>query len=99
RVEKIRKAKFERSLYLTNQLNFNQSSVVLEIGSGAGFTTKHIAPKVKSIHCYDISGHFLDIAQRECQGLSNVSFQKGTYSDQKLPYEGLFFDAIFSDAV
>lgn len=96
-LEAIRNGKLEMSKYIIAELGLNEKSVVLEIGSGAGFTSKHIAPHVNFLHCYDISESFLKVAKHECAGLKNISFSKG--SNLVLPYKDNYFDAIFSDAV
>jgi len=47
---------------------------VLEIGSGIGFMSSFVAPRVEHLHCCDISESFLDSARQECAPFSNVSF-------------------------
>jgi SAM-dependent methyltransferase len=51
-----------------------ENTVALEIGSGMGFTASAVALKIKHLYCLDISRSFLDIAEKECSHLNNVSF-------------------------
>ena len=98
RLEVLRADKEERAKYFFNQLGLNAESIVLEIGSGGGFTTKHVAKGIKQLHCCDISGSFLEYAKRECDGINNIFFYK-IVDPPRLPIQNLLFDAVFADAV
>jgi ubiquinone/menaquinone biosynthesis C-methylase UbiE len=97
-IDTIRKDKEERAAWLANQLGLNKNFNVLEIGSGMGFTSKHIAKRVKHLYCCDISDSFLENAREECKANSNISFAK-IEATQNLPFSEDFFDVIYSDAV
>ena len=62
KLDEIRNAKKRRAAYLCRKLGCNKESVVLEIGSGMGFTSKYIAEAVKNLHCCDLSASFLEFA-------------------------------------
>lgn len=94
----LREDKEKRAQFLIKELALNNQSIALEIGSGVGFTSKHIAKAVKELHCCDISASFLDYAKRECEGIQNISFYN-LENPQDLPFESPRFDVIFADAV
>lgn len=94
----IRNDKLVRSQYIIGELGLNDQSTVLEVGSGAGFTSKFIAQQVLHLRCYDISESFLDFAKRECSDVKNISFHK-LDRNWVIPEQDETFDAIFSDAV
>lgn len=100
KLDVIRAAKKDRAAKLCRRMGCNGESVVLEIGSGMGFTSKHIAGAVKQLHCCDISASFLSIAQMECAGIGNIEFVR-IENEQvpTLPFPDDFFDIIFADAV
>lgn len=93
----IRTAKQNRAAQLCKKLGCNRESVVLEVGSGMGLASKHIARRVKALHCCDISESFLAIAKKECTGIDNIEFHKIEHA--VLPFPDAFFDIIFADAV
>lgn len=70
----IRSAKKERAARLCRLMGCDKESVVLEIGSGMGFTSKYVAEEVKHLYCSDISASFLDFAEKECAGVPNTEF-------------------------
>ncbi len=96
--EEIKRSKSLRAKHILGELDADINSLVLEIGSGAGFTSYHIASAVKELYCCDISDSFLELAKCECSNLRNISFHK-----LEKPLELLFpkmkFDCIFADAV
>jgi ubiquinone/menaquinone biosynthesis C-methylase UbiE len=100
RLDEIRASKKARAAYLRRTLGWTSESVVLEIGSGMGFTSRHVAGAVKRLYCCDISDSFLNVARRECTGIDNIEFTR-IDSDKRpvLPYRDEFFDMIFADAV
>lgn len=99
-VDVIRAAKKDRAANLCKRIGCDKASVVLEIGSGVGFTSKHVAGEVKRLYCCDISDSFLNSARKECAGIENIEFVKlNAEQPGTLPFEGDFFDAIFADAV
>lgn len=75
-VEHIRKVKGQTADYIRGELRAGSGSVALELGSGAGWISRAMAPKVRHLHCCDISQSFLQLAQRECEHLNNVSFHQ-----------------------
>lgn len=95
----IRSAKKKRAAKLCRKLGCTKESVVLEIGSGMGFTSKHIAEKVNHLYCSDISESFLDVARKECAGIPNIEFVKIKNQPASFSFPDEFFDIIFADAV
>ena len=99
RLDEIRDLKRKRAAWLCRKLRCNKESVVLEIGSGMGFTSKWIAREVKQLHCSDISASFLDLARKECAGIPNIEFVRIDKEPVAFAYPDEFFDIIFADAV
>jgi ubiquinone/menaquinone biosynthesis C-methylase UbiE len=98
-LELIREAKRERARYLAQQIGWHGDSVVLEVGSGMGLTSRHVATMVKRLYCSDISASFLDIARRECAGIDNIEFIWIEHEPAEFAFEDGYFDTVFSDAV
>lgn len=99
KLELIRESKKVRAAYLCQKLGCDKDSVALEIGSGMGFTSKHIARQVKQLFCCDVSASFLDLAQKECVNVPNITFNHIDKQPAELPFSDAMFDMIFSDAV
>ena len=74
-------------------LELDKKHTVLELGSGSGIIAKVIAPKIRHLHCADISESFLREAQRLCKKNSNISYHRIT------PGNFDFLDAKSLDAV
>jgi ubiquinone/menaquinone biosynthesis C-methylase UbiE len=71
-------------------LSLGASDVVLDLGSGCGFMGRAIAPKVKQLHCADISAKFLAFCADELGEFDNVSTHLITYADlSPLPEGGI----------
>lgn len=98
-LDKIRIAKKERAARLCKLMGCDKESVVLEIGSGMGFTSKYVAEEVKHLYCSDISATFLDIARKECAGVPNIEFVRIEKEPATFAFRDEFFDIIFADAV
>ena len=99
RLDEIRGIKKKRAARLCRKLRCNKESVVLEIGSGMGFTSKWLAQEVKQLYCNDISASFLEIARKECAGIPNIEFARIDKEPATFSYPNEFFDIIFADAV
>jgi len=99
KLDTIRIAKKNRAAYLCKKMGCNKEAVVLEIGSGMGFTSKHIAEEVKHLHCSDISETFLDFARKECSSIPNIEFVKIDKEPATFSFQDATFDIIFADAV
>ena len=99
KLDTIRIAKKNRAAYLCKKMGCNKESVMLEIGSGMGFTSKHVAEEVKHLYCSDISASLLDIAKKECLGISNIEFMKIEKQPATFSFQDEFFDFIYADAV
>lgn len=95
----IRDAKKHRAAYLCKRMGCHKDAIVLEIGSGMGFTSKHIAKNVKKLYCSDISSSFLEVARKECAEIPNIDFVKIESEPASFSFEDRFFDIIFADAV
>ena len=99
RLDEIRSIREKRAARLCKKLGMSNISVVLEIGSGMGFTSKHVAKAVKHLYCYDTSSSFLDIARKECSGIPNIEFLKIDKEPATFSFPDEFFDISFADAV
>jgi ubiquinone/menaquinone biosynthesis C-methylase UbiE len=99
RFDEIRGIKKKRAAQLCRRLRCNKESVVLEIGSGMGFTSKWIAQEVKHLYCNDISASFLELARKECGGIPNIEFARIDKQPAAFAYPDEFFDIILADAV
>lgn len=99
KLDEIRDAKKKRAAYLCRKLGCNKDSVVLEIGSGMGFTSKHIAKQVRQLHCCDVSASFIDFAGRECSDVPNIAFTHIEEQPAVFAFDDASFDMIFADAV
>lgn len=99
RLDAIRADKQKRAAYLCRKTRATRASVVLEIGSGMGFTSRHVAEQVKRLYCADISASFLDVAAKECAGIDNIEFVRLDDMPGALPFDDAAFDIVFSDAV
>jgi len=98
KLDEIRHAKKKRAAYLCRKLRCNKESVVLEIGSGMGFTSKWLAQEVKQLYCNDISASFLEIAKTECSGIPNIEFSRIEKEPANFSFPDEFFDIVFADA-
>ncbi len=77
----------------------NKEAVVLEIGSGMGFTSKYVAQEVKHLYCSDISASFLEFARKECSGIPNIEFVRIEKEPATFSFQDETFDIVFADAV
>lgn len=98
KLDLLRRDKTGRAKFLCEDLNLAPNQVVLEIGSGVGFVSRHIAGRVKRLYCCDISDSFLAYARKECRDVPNISFHKLDESG-KLFFAPELFDAVVADAV
>lgn len=97
-LDAIRADKARVAEQMIDLAQIQSSDIVLEIGSGMGFISHHIATRVSHLHCTDISSSFLRYAQELCQEHHNVSFHllEGCHFDF---LEENSLDVIFSHAV
>lgn len=72
RLEDIREARGAYGQAVFQRMKMSADDVVLDIGSGCGFTARALAPRVKTIHCADISKDFLAFAARELSPFPNA---------------------------
>ncbi len=99
-IARIKEFKKECALFILQETGINKNDVVLEIGSGNGTISCHIAPKTKELYCCDISRSFLKLAKQECMGIENISFhhiQPGSFSFPFLQDRSV--DVVFSHNV
>ncbi|HXM00799.1 MAG TPA: class I SAM-dependent methyltransferase [Rhizomicrobium sp.] len=61
----------------------NDKSVGFDMGCGTGRWDKYIAPRVGHLHCIEPS-NALEVAKRTLRGVSNVTFHRGSLSDNGL---------------
>lgn len=99
KLDLIRASKEDRAAYLCRKLGCDEYSVVLEIGSGMGFTSQHIAKQVNKLYCCDVSASFLELARKECADVPNIEFRHIDRQPAVFDFEDGTFDAIFADAV
>lgn len=64
-------------------LKLKENDSVLNVGCGAGYLERHLAPRVKSILSVDTSERFVDLCRRNCRGLRNVMVERlgANYAD------------------
>ncbi len=67
-------------------LDFQKSDSVLDIGSGSGDHAKGLSDVVKKVYCCDINKSFLSQAEKNCQGLDNISFHLVEDVDKPLSF-------------
>ena len=86
---------YNKSMALT-KTRLSQDDNVLEFGCGTGSTALLLADSVNHIIASDISGNMIEIAKAKAQDqqIENVSFVKGTLSDNSLRKNS--FDAIMA---
>lgn len=74
----------------------HSTSVVLDLGCGAGHLTYAIAPYAKKVTAYDLSRQMLQVVAAEAaqRGLVNVETIQG--SAHELPFEDASYDAVVS---
>ena len=86
---------YNKTLELTKN-HLSQDDNVLEFGCGTGSTALLLADSVNHIIASDISGNMIEIAKAKAQDqqIENVSFVKGTLSDNSLRKNS--FDAIMA---
>ena len=99
KLDNIRQVKKKRAADLRRIIRWNEESVVLEIGSGMGFTSRHVANDVGHLYCSDISASFLELARKECAAATNIDFIKIDEEPATFDFSAEFFDVIFADAV
>ena len=99
KLDDIRADKKKRAAFLCRKLGCTKESVVLEVGSGMGLTSKYVAQHVNRLYCSDISTSFLETAKKECAGISNIEFIKIEQEPAQFPFPDAHFHAIFADAV
>jgi len=98
KLDLLRHDKTERAKFLCQDAGLKKDMVVLELGSGIGFASRHIASAVKQLACCDISESFLSYARKECADVPNISFHKLGESPE-LSFPAATFDAVIADAV
>lgn len=72
--DKIEQDKLAVSQRIIEPLKITSDSVGLEIGTGMGLLTKHLAKSALAIHGCDISESFVSAAKRECSNIPNCFF-------------------------
>jgi ubiquinone/menaquinone biosynthesis C-methylase UbiE len=72
----IREGKREWYEFLAQFSGLSSTDEVLEVGSGMGWGSVHIAPQVKRLYCSDVSRSFLQHAREVCRQHSNTSFHE-----------------------
>jgi SAM-dependent methyltransferase len=98
RLEEIRADKARMAELLIEQARLQPDSRVIEIGSGMGFISAHLASRVGHLHCTDVSSSFLGYARQACAGHRNVSFHQ--LHDSSLSFcRDAGVDAVVSHAV
>jgi ubiquinone/menaquinone biosynthesis C-methylase UbiE len=97
-LDEIRARKKAKAAYLCRKMGCRPESIVLEVGSGMGLTSKHVAGQVKHLYCSDVSASFLEAARKECAGVPNIDFIR-IGDPPVFDFEDEFFDIVFADAV
>lgn len=91
---------FERKQAVTREL-LNPASLVLEIGCGTGSLALAMSPYASHIHAMDFSAEMLRIAnqKKEAQGVTNVTFCRGTLDGGSNPYHAEQFDSVWAYSI
>jgi cyclopropane fatty-acyl-phospholipid synthase-like methyltransferase len=87
KVELIRRSRIALANYIYDTLRLTHDDVVLDLGSGPGYIARHLAPKVKQLHCADISQDYLAMCQEETSDLSNVTCHLIPFADLSSLYD------------
>ncbi len=80
-LEEVAKNRHDRAKHIHDLMKFSKNDVVLDLGSGMGFMAEVIAPKVKALHCADISDSFLNMCKARTAHLGNVETHLIKYAD------------------
>jgi SAM-dependent methyltransferase len=97
-IDTIRKDKQGPALLIQRLLELQRNDRLVDLGSGTGFVTRHLAPVVERIYCLDISEQFFAFASQELAEFANVSchlIENGNLS----PAEGCNINKVFSIGV
>ncbi|MCJ7443825.1 MAG: class I SAM-dependent methyltransferase [Methanotrichaceae archaeon] len=97
-LDKIRADKKVTADIYDSFLKFERSDRVIDLGSGTGFLTHWIAPKVSKIWCLDISKSFNNFAKNELKEFLNVECSVIEYGNLSCVYNQKI-DKIFSTGV
>lgn len=73
RIEDIRAHRGAWAAEIAKRLSLNEQDVVVDLGSGCGFSGRATAPMVKHLHCLDVNSEFLSYAKAELAEFPNVS--------------------------
>ncbi|OHD17826.1 MAG: hypothetical protein A2086_12545 [Spirochaetes bacterium GWD1_27_9] len=91
----------EKTDEMAKQCNIDETKIVLDIGSGKGFTACYLAEKYKcQVIGIDLSGDMIDYSYQLAKKkklTDKVSFKKMDATN--LDYEDDFFDIVFSECV
>src|SRR5262245_37617482 len=80
-LDKIRSERKRIADFVDSFLHFDRNDIVVDLGSGTGFVARHIAPRVKHVHCMDISKDFAAFCAKELEEFANVSVHLMDYAD------------------
>lgn len=89
-------AKNHEAGYISSYLNLDETKEVIDLGPGYGLIANFIAPKVKQLHCVDISSSFLDKCNQTLAHHDNIKFHLINYGDMS-PFKNI--DAVYCVAV
>lgn len=73
-LDKIIETKYHQAQTIITDLALGQDDLVMDLGSGCGFISQHVAPLVKRLCCVDISDSFLTYARLAHRDHRNVEF-------------------------
>jgi cyclopropane fatty-acyl-phospholipid synthase-like methyltransferase len=82
-LEVVAKNRHDRADHIHGLMKFDRDDIVLDMGSGMGFMAERIAPKVKKLHCADISESFLAMCKSRTARNANVETHLISYADLK----------------
>lgn len=80
-LDRIRSERQAVADFIGSFLHFDKSDIVVDLGSGTGFVARYVAPKVKHVHCMDISKDFAAFCTNELGEFGNVSVHVMDYAD------------------
>jgi cyclopropane fatty-acyl-phospholipid synthase-like methyltransferase len=77
----VAKDRYKRADRIYKFLKLNGNDVVLDMGSGMGFMAERIAPRVRQLHCADISESFLAMCKSRTGQHKNIETHQISYAD------------------
>jgi SAM-dependent methyltransferase len=97
-IDLIRRDKKRTADIFRGLLGFGPTDRVVDLGSGTGFVSWHLAALVERIYCLDISLQFHQFCARQLQSFENVDCHLIGYADFS-PLEGCGVNKVFASGL